>query len=184
MIEDLINIFYYGILLPIKEGFKVFVWSNEFYFTFIVILLLSIPIALMRCYQVLNKNKTKSYPFFEILVWLFRILQYSLIVFIGNDIQVENLYSGSERNNIFQDLNHINLRQLIWDFVGYCSIFGIYNLVIYTFIREKWITSVLKKVFYYESNSAAIRLAIILGIKNLFLIPVSVIYLLRILTII
>jgi len=184
MLEDLINIFNYSILLPIQEGFKVFIWSNEFYFTFIVISLLSIPIAFMRCYQVLNKDKTKSYSFFEIFVWLFRILQYSLIVFIGNDLQLGNLFSGNEWNNIFQDLNHINLQQLIWDFVGYCIIFGIYNLGIHTVIREKWITSVFKKVFNYESNSATIRLAIILGIKNLFLIPISVIYLLSILTII
>ncbi|MBT2215712.1 hypothetical protein KK120_07745 [Virgibacillus dakarensis] len=184
MPDELINIFFYGILLPTKEVFKVFVWSNEFYFTFIVVSLLSIPISIMRCLQVFKKGKTKYYGLIEILVWLFRTLQYSLIVFIGNDISVENLFSKNEWNNIFQGLSHINPNQLIGDLVGYCIIFGIYNLILYMVIRKKWVKKIFKKVFNHNSSLNSIYLAIILGIKNLFLIPVSVIYLLNILKII
>src|SRR5690606_38007059 len=120
----------------------------------------------------------------EIFVWLFRFLQYVLIVFIGNDIPVRNLPSKHEWNNIFQSLHHINSQQLIWDLVGYGIIFGIYNLVLYTVIRKKWTATLYKKMFNRSSNLDSFHLAIILGIKNLFLIPVSVIYLLTILKII
>lgn len=184
MFEDLINIFYYSILFPLMDGFKVFIRSNEFYFTFIVIFLLSIPITIMRCYQVLTKGKTKFNTFYEILVWLFRIIQYSLIIFISNDIPVRSLFSENNWNHIFQNLHHIHLEQLFWDFVGYGLIFGIYNLLIYTVIRKKWIAIVLKKMYDNETNTDLIHQVIVIGIKNLFLIPVSVIYLLSILKII
>lgn len=56
MPEQLINGFYHGILMPLIDDFEVFLSSNRFYFSFPILLLLSILIAFIRCLQVINKN--------------------------------------------------------------------------------------------------------------------------------
>lgn len=180
MPEDYINIFSYSILLPMKEGFQVFVWSNKFYFTHHLLLLLSIPLSITRFYQVINKRSIKYYGLLEIGVWLFRLLQYSLIVFIGNDLSMENIFSKHEWSNIIQGFHFIDSDQLIWDLIGYAIIFGMYNILLLLVISKKWT----KKAFPHHTHRETIHSAIILGFNNLFLIPVGVIYLLNIIKII
>ncbi|MCM3718089.1 hypothetical protein [Fictibacillus phosphorivorans] len=180
MLDEFINTFFYSFLLPIKEGFQIFVWSNAFYFSIPILFLLSIPHAIMRFFQVAKKIRTNYYGVLELFVWLSRLLQYSLIVFIGNDRPVGHLFLKQEWTNIFQGFNLIDSNQLIWGLVGYCIIFGIYNIILHLVIRKNWTIRLYEKVFHSNtSNKEAVHSATILVFKNLFLIPVSIIYLLK-----
>lgn len=133
------DIFYNSILYPAMEGLRVLIWSYAFYFTFAIVFLLSIPIAIMRCFQSIIKHTNKTFAFIESMVWILRISQYVLT---------------------------------------YCLIFGFLNLVIIIAMNMS------KKMFEHVPAIDSIQKVAVLGIKNLFIIPVSIIYLLNIVQII
>lgn len=182
MLDQLINGLYYGILLPVMDGFKIFVWSNTFYYTFPVLFLLSIPVVIIRYYQITNK-KLLNFQLIEVFVWLFRLLQYALIIFLGNNLLIKHLFSKQIWNIVFQRLTHVDAQELIRNIIGFCIIFGICNLILYLVINKNWSARLIQKMFDH-TNVDLFYPAITLGIKNLFLIPVSVIYLFAILNII
>lgn len=178
MPEQLINGFYHGILMPLIDGFKIFFSSNRFYFSFPILLLLSILISFIGCLQVINKN-IMSLWYIEALVWVFRLLQYFLIILFAQHLSVEQFFSKQGWAPVLRGLSEIHTEQLFRDLIGYLIIFGLYNLILSLVINKKWTTKLNKKISNLDPNTT--HSAMILGFKNLFLIPVAVIHLLKIL---
>ena len=174
MLDEWINGFYYGLLLPLSDGWKILLWSHKFYFSFPLLFLLSIPAAIIRSYQAINKN-AKHVRHLEGFVWLFRLVQFAFIIHFVHKIPVDDLFSKQVWHTVTQmDAGHL------YRFLHLLHPLGFYNVIIYFIFHKKWTAKVMKKVWKHPYQSEPVRLAMITGIKNLLLIPIAVIYLLHI----
>ncbi|MFB7159306.1 hypothetical protein [Lysinibacillus sp. NPDC056232] len=153
-----------------------FISAFDFFFSSFIFIALSIVTSIGRVSQVLFKNKFNkpTYIILEILVELLRVLQYLLFIVIGSGV---SLNTTSLFQNISNGLSEVTSPKIIWDLIGFIVIFGLYNIVIFSVFNKFLIQRIIERVHIQQHSAKTIRLAIILGYKNLFLIPISVIYL-------
>jgi hypothetical protein len=172
--------------LFILDGFNTLRESYVFYFSSLMVIGISIIITVGRCYQALFKDKIKKiwYYLIEAMVQIIRIIQYIFIISIGTNTPISAFTSTRLWDKIFLSLYEMTFPEIIWDFVGFVIVFGIYNLILYKVFSESSIANAMRKREISKFSFESVQLAIILGFKNLLLIPVSFIYILIILKII
>lgn len=178
MFSELLNGFYFGIFLPTKNGMNIFFSSNIFYYSNFILIFLSLFIIVIRNYQIIKKKNS----FVELFVFLLRLIQIALIIFIGNELPLNKVFSIQLWEPIFQPLFDIQFHLILWDFVGFGIIFAIYNFIIYIFTKS--VTIIITKIFKIHGQISTIHTAIIVSLKNVFVIPVSIIYILILLQVI
>jgi hypothetical protein len=172
--------------LFILEGFNTLRESYVFYFSSIILLGISVIIGGGRCYQTLYKEKVKTWLYYlvEAIVQIIRIIQYIFIISLGTDMPISAITSTELWDKIFLSLYEMTFPEIIWDFVGFVIVFGIYNLIIHMVFTKHSIAGFMKKSKISNFSVESTQLAIILVYKNLLLIPVSFIYILIVLKII
>jgi len=84
---------------------------------------------------------------------------------------------------VFAGIRQLEAVPFLWDLFGYAVVFGIYNAVLLAILRPANVRKMMVKAGIRRFEVAAVRNAVLLAFKNLFLIPVSVIYLFNILNI-
>jgi hypothetical protein len=173
-------------ILFILEAFTTLRESYVFYFSSFMLLGISVIIAVGRCYQALYKEKINKWWYYlvEVFVQIIRIIQYVLIISLGTETPTSAFTSTEFWDKIFLSLYEMTFPAILWDFVGFVIVFGIYNLILYMVFTKHSIAGFMKKREITTFSVEASQLAIILTYKNLLLIPVSFIYILIILKII
>ncbi|RIW31620.1 hypothetical protein D3H55_15110 [Bacillus salacetis] len=167
----------------IIDSFLTLISSYQFYFSSFMFIGLGIITTVGRVSQVLLKEKFSklSYLITELCVEGLRLLQYVFFILIGRNIIFNfNIIWQS----ITQGFLEINYPQIIWDLLGFLIVFGLYNFLIFILFSKNNISKIMKRFNIERYSIKSFQLALVLGFKNLFLIPISVIYLLIIFKII
>jgi hypothetical protein len=172
--------------LFILDGFNTLRVSYVFYFSSLMIIGISLIITVGRCYQALRKDKVKKIWFYliEAMVQIIRIIQYIFIISLGTNTPTSAFTSTELWDKIFLSLYKMTFPEIIWDFIGFVIVFGIYNLILNLVFTKNSITGFMEKRNITKFTVESTQLAIILVYKNLLLIPVSFIYILIVLKII
>ena len=167
------------------DGLIKFLWSYEFYFSSLLFVGISILTAAVRVFQALYREKLgkPTHYLIEFLVGILRFAQYVLFVCIGTSTSIHDILSVNLWDKIFLALNKITFPEIIWSIAGFIIIFGIYNLILYVIFKKAAIEYLMNKYRITKFPLPSIQQALLLGFKNLLLIPVSVIYLLNLLNI-
>jgi hypothetical protein len=159
--------------------------SYVFYFSFALGLLISLPIAAARTYQALYQGRLRRPVSIlaEILVESLRIVQYALFIVHGAHAPFRSLFAGDFWKEAFAGIHQLETVPLLWDVLGYAIVFGLYNAVLLAILRPANVRKMMDRTGIRGFEVSAVRNAVLLAFKNLFLIPVSVIYLLDMLNI-
>jgi hypothetical protein len=175
-----------GTTLFILDSFNTLRESYVFYFASIMLLGISVITAGGRCYQALYKNRINSWLYYliEAIIHIIRIFQYMLIISLATDIVIRDFTSTKFWDTIFLSSYGMTVTDIIWEFVGFVIIFGIYNLILNMLVTKHWIAGFMKKRQLTKFSVESVHLGVLLGYKNLLLIPVSFIYILIVLKII
>ncbi|KPV44114.1 hypothetical protein AN477_08560 [Alicyclobacillus ferrooxydans] len=162
-------------------------WSYTFYFSHGIIVLLSIPTAVVRPIQVLYKGKLRGLlaPF-ELLVELIRLFQYCVILTLGLDLPLQSLFDSALWGRFVSIIRHLHWGQVAYQLCGFVIVFAVINIILFMIIiRKSTVANLLEK---YKNKTktlsnfevSSVRTAAMLAVKNMLVIPVSVIYLLHI----
>lgn len=159
--------------------------SHAFYFSSALGLLVSLPIAAVRTYQALYQKKWKRSTLIatEIVVELLRIVQYVLFIADGTHTPYGSLFSADTWKRMFAGILHLEWVPFLWDLLGYIIVFGVYNAILFAILKPSAVQMMMDKAGVRRFEVSAVRNAVMLAYKNLFLIPVSMIYLFDILNI-
>lgn len=163
----------------LDSAWRFFGSSHALYFSSLAIFSISLPIAAVRAYQVLyRKNMKKSVlASTETVVELFRIVQYVLYLALGTGTPVSQLTEAVGWRTLFEGIRQLEWMPFLTDLLGYVIVFGLYNAVLFLILRKPVIQAIMRAASIRRFEESAVRSAILLAYKNLFLIPVSIIYL-------
>jgi len=147
--------------LFILDGFHTLFQSYEFYFSNSLFIVFAILITAGRCCQILFKKRLRNWSFYllELLIEFSRVIQLIFMVCIGTNTKIGNLFTTILWDKIFLGTNKIAFPEIVWSVIGFFIVFAIYNLIVHPILKKP---------------------LLIIGFKNLFLIPVAMIYILRI----
>jgi hypothetical protein len=159
--------------------------SYAFYLSFTLGFLLSLPIAAVRSYQVLYRKKLKGVASVsaEVAVELLRIVQYVLFIAYGTRTSYGSLFSAETWKTMLAGIGRLEWGAFWWDLLGFIIVFGAYNAVLFAILRPSVVQKMMDKAGIRRFEEPNVRNAVMLAFKNLFLIPVSMIYLFDILNI-
>lgn len=160
--------------------------SYALYFSAFLAFLLSLPITAVRTYQALYRKEIKKSVLAstEITVELLRIVQYILFIAYGTNTSIGNLFTAEAWRTMFAGIRQLEAGPFVLDLIGYIAVFGIYNAILFALLRKSTVQKAMDKTNIKRFDVSAVRTAAMLAFKNLFLIPVSFIYLFYILNII
>jgi len=160
--------------------------SYVFYFSFALGCLISLPIAAARTYQVLYQGRLPRPASIaaELVVESLRIVQYALYIAYGAHASFRSLFAGDFWREAFAGIRQLEAVPLLWDVLGYAVVFGLYNAVLLAVLRPANVRKMMDRAGIRGFGVSAVRNAVLLAFKNLFLIPVSVIYLFDMLNIV
>jgi hypothetical protein len=147
---------------------------------------LSLPIAVVRTYQALYQKELKRSTLIstEILVELLRVVQYVLFIAYGTHTPYGSLFLAETWKTMFAGVRQLEWVPFLWDLIGFIFIFGFYNAILFAILRPSIVKRLMNKTGIRRFEVSAVRNAAMLAYKNLFLIPVSIIYLFYMLNII
>ncbi len=153
-----------------------------FYFRHPAVWALSVPVALLRMWQG-YQAAAWSLPFMaaELLVEGGRILQYVLVLAIGAGKTLRAMGSRDTWIEILQGAGRMTLQAFLWELLGYALVVGLMNLLFAAVLREANVEALLSSLGLDALDPLRARQALLLALKNLLLIPVSVIMLFRML---
>lgn len=159
--------------------------SHVFYFSFAPGFSISFPIAAVRTYQALYQKKWggASLMAAEIVVELLRIVQLGLFLAHGTHTTFGSLFSAETWKEVLAGVRQLEMVPFWRDLLGYTVVFGLYNAILFAILRPSNVQKMMDKAGIRRFEVSAVRNAAMLACKNLFLIPVSVIYLFMILNI-
>jgi len=165
--------------LFLTEALHTLAASYAFYFSTALGLFLSLPIAAARTYQALYQGRLgrPAWISAEVLTESLRVVQYVLFIAHGAHAPLRSLFSGAFWKGVFAGIRQLEAVPFLWDLFGYAVVFGIYNAVLLAILRPANVRKMMVKAGIRRFEVAAVRNAVLLAFKNLFLIPVSVIYL-------
>ncbi|MFK7696105.1 hypothetical protein [Paenibacillus sp. HJGM_3] len=166
------------------EAVQQFIEAFSTYFSYMLLFLISVPIAIVRSYQTLFRERlTKWWQFaLEVVVEAVRLVQYVIVLAKGTDIALSSLLeSGSAWGEMFAGIRMLRQSEAIWEFIGFLIIFLLYNAVLKAVFRQSFVAALMSKFSWSRFEAPAMQAAALIAIKNLFLIPVSVIYIFQIL---
>jgi hypothetical protein len=119
----------------------------------------------------------------EITVELLRIVQYVLFIAYGTNTPIGSLFAAATWKGLFAGIRQLEWGPFLWDLLGFIIVFGVYNAVLFAIIRPSNVRKMMDKAGISRFEVSEVRNAVMLAYKNLFLIPVSMIYLFDILNI-
>lgn len=167
------------------------VWSYTFYFSHGLVVLLSIPVAIVRPIQVLYKGKVRGlFAPFELIAELLRLLQYCVILTFGMNFPQWGVFSSAFWKHIFFSLGQLHWAQVLYGFVGFAIVFAVINIILFMVILRKSTVSIFMEKYRNKTKSleqfevSTVRTAAMLAVKNVLVIPVSVIFMFHILNLI
>jgi hypothetical protein len=160
--------------------------SYAFYFSSMLCLSISLPIAAVRTYQALYQKKLKRSTTIltEIVVELLRIVQYVLFIAYGTRTPYGSLFLAKTWKMMFAGVHQLEWVPLLWDLIGFIVVFGLYNAILFMILKPSIVKLLMNKIGIGRFEVSTVRNAFMLAYKNLFLIPVSMIYLFYMLNII
>lgn len=169
----------------LDSAWRFFGSSHALYFSSLAIFSISLPIAAVRAYQVLYRKDMKKSVLAstEAAVELFRIAQYVLYLALGTGTPVRQLFTAEAWRNMFAGVRHLEWMPFLTDLLGYVIVFGLYNAILFLILRKPAVQAFVNAANIRRFDVSAVRNALMLAYKNLFLIPVSFIYLFYILKI-
>lgn len=154
------------------------------YFSNAILFIISIPIAIVRTYQVLYMHRMGKmwHAVTEIAVELARLLQYILVLAKGTDTALRSLFSsGSAWGEMFAGIRLLHIPDAIWEFVGFIVVFALYNALLYALFLKSPVAALMNKWNFNRFELTSMPSALMVAYKNVLLIPVSVIYIFQIL---
>ena len=164
------------------------IWSFTFYFSFGLVVLLSIPVAIVRPIQVLYKGKLRGFfSLVELLVELLRLLQYGVILTYGMGFPLREVFGSTFWRQVLSRLEQLQWAHVLYQFVGFAIVFAVINILLFLIILRKSTVAVVMEKCKNKTKSfthfdvSTVRTAAMLAVKNVFVIPVSVIYMFHIL---
>lgn len=157
-------------------------FAFAFYFSHPAVWGLSLPVAALRMWQG-YQSAARGLPYVvaELLVEGGRALQLVLVLAIGAGVSLRQMGSGATWLKILQGAGRIDLQELLWELAGYALVVGLLNLLLIAVLREATVATLLASLGLDALDPLRARQALLLGLKNLFVIPVSVIILVRLL---
>jgi hypothetical protein len=170
--------------LFLVHAFQQLIEAYGMYFSYAILFLISIPIAIVRTYQVLYKHRMGKmwHAVTEIAVELARLVQYIIVLAKGTDTAIRSLFSsGSAWGAMFAGIRLLHISDAVWEFVGFIVVFTLYNAVLYALFHKSFVAALMNKwnINPFEVNT--MQSAVMVAFKNMLLIPVSVIYIFQIL---
>jgi hypothetical protein len=159
--------------------------AYAFYFSSLLCFSISLPIAAVRAYQALYRNKMAGPAWIatEIAVESLRIVQYVLFVAYGTHTPYGSLFLAETWKSMFAGIRLLEWGTFLRDLLGYMVVFGVYNAILFAILKPSNVQKMMDKAGIRRFEVSAVRNAVMLAYKNVFLIPVSVIYLLDILNV-
>ncbi|MCC3373550.1 hypothetical protein [Cohnella sp. REN36] len=157
--------------------------SYAFYFASVLCFGISLPITVVRTYQALYQKEIKRSVLVstEIAVELLRIVQYILFIAYGTNTPLGSLFSPGSWKTMFAGIRQLDWIPFLWDLLGFIVVFGLYNALLFAILKPSIVQKLMDHVGIKRFEVSAVRTAAMLAYKNLFLIPVSMIYLFKIL---
>ncbi|MDF2814037.1 MAG: hypothetical protein K0Q81_237 [Paenibacillus sp.] len=158
--------------------------AYSYYFSHTVLYLISIPIAVVRTLLSLYKSQFRAivHGAIEVIVELVRLIQYTAIVMIGTGTSVSDLLSSiSAWGQMFAGIHLVHKSEVIWEVTGFVIVLSIYKLFLFIIVRTTITFALHDTLNGTRFDGPTLQNAILLAFKNLFLIPVAVIYLFLIL---
>ncbi|WP_127586983.1 hypothetical protein [Paenibacillus koleovorans] len=150
-----------------------------YYFAHSVLVWLSLPIALVRVLQIAYRSRvpTPAAITTEFAVELTRLFQYILALSIGTAVSLSRLSSSSSAwGEMFAGIRLVKWESLPWDIAGFLVVFALFNAALTLLFRYGKVGELLQRLKLPRHRIGITKQALLLGIKNLLLIPVSVIY--------
>lgn len=153
--------------------------SYAFYFSSLLCFSISLPIAVVRAYQALYQRKLKRSTLIstEIMVELLRVVQYVLFIAYGTHTPYGSLFLVETWKTMFAGVRELEWVPFLWDLIGFMVVFGLYNAILFAILKPSIVKRLMNKFGVRRFEVSAVRNAVMLAYKNLFLIPVSMIYL-------
>jgi len=151
-------------------------WAYALYFTHWRVWVLSIAVAALRVDQVVRSSQGVAG---EVLVEALRIVQIVLAIAASKSLPLSALASGAAWKP--RDAASLSARDVVLGLLGYAVVFGGLNLALYTLVQQDVVLSVVPGVAEGHVDPIQARTAVTLAVKNLIVIPVSVITLFRVL---
>ncbi|WP_152397820.1 hypothetical protein [Paenibacillus cellulositrophicus] len=166
-----------SVLQFLLEPLRLVTWGFRFYFTHIVLMTLAIVPSAIRGYQMYTGNKPES---LETILWILRIALFAAIVVIG----------WKERDKIrWGKLSLLKASEIIVT-AGWLYLWFEYAIIPGLKLATEWISSEAAigwSVHLFgatEVNVQDLSNAVLFVLKNMFVIPMYVMFLLRIVKVI
>ncbi|WP_374711667.1 hypothetical protein [Symbiobacterium terraclitae] len=157
-------------------------FAFTFYFTHPAVWGLSLPVAALRMWQGYQPAaRGAPYVVAELLVEGGRVLQLALVLAIGGAVSLRQMGSSATWLKILQGAGRMDFQEFVWELVGYALVVGLMNLALAALLQETHVAALLARLGLGALDPLRARQALLLGLKNLFVIPTSVIILFRML---
>jgi hypothetical protein len=150
-------------------------WAYALYVTHWRVWMVSIPVAVLRVDQVIRSSQGIAG---EILVESLRVVQILLAIAASKHVAVMALANGAAWKP--RDAASLSMRAVVLGLVGYAVVFGGLNLAVYGLVHQDAVLAAIPGVGSGHLDPLRARTAVTLAVKNLIVIPVSVITLLRV----
>jgi hypothetical protein len=151
-------------------------WAYALYFTHWRVWMLSIPVAALRVDQIMRQAQGFSG---EVLVEVLRVVQILLAIAASKNLPLSALANGAAWKP--RDAASLSASGAVLGFLGYAVVFGGLNLALYALVQQYAMLAAVPGVADGSVDPMRARTAVTLAVKNLIVIPVSVITLLRVL---
>jgi len=162
------------------------VWSTGFYFFHLVLIAISIIPSAIRVAQMLNRRYLTS-PALEAIAGLSRVVLVFAIISVGAHVSSEALFSGQALTvlwyNAFMFATE-HWEAIIVQVILFSLLFGLLNLLIRRAVTRMAATAYVQRRIGESGDTSAIQDAVLFLIKNAVIIPVSLVYMLRVLRVI
>jgi hypothetical protein len=171
--------FYRQLFMPLELLYR----SAAFYFSHLILIAISIIPAAIRATQMLD-NKYLSSHAFEAMAGISRVVLVFAIIGVGAHAGIVGLVSGQAlAESFYQAFLYIGVSwpSIIFQVILFGLVFGLINLVIVRVVRKVSAAKLAQSPEAGSSRTTRVGNAVVFVIKNALVIPISMIYLLRVL---
>jgi len=162
------------------------VWSIGFYFSQLLLITISIVPSAIRVAQMLNKRYLTA-PALETIAGLSRVVLVFAIIGVGAQVSTEALFSGEALAVLLYSAFMFateHWEEILVQSVFFGLLFGLLNLLITFAIKRVAASHQVERLVGADGDVSALGEATRFVIKNAIVIPISLVYLLRMLRVI
>jgi hypothetical protein len=170
--------FYQQLSMPLK----LLSWSAAFYFTHFILIAISIVPAAIRAVQMLH-NKYLSSNALEAVAGIARLVLIFAIIGVGVKAGLAGVLSGQAlTESIYQSFRYarVNWPSIILQVLLFALLFGLINLLIAYVVKRVSTAKLSQSPEAGSSRKTSVGNAVLFVIKNTLVIPIGMIYLLRV----